>query len=219
MQTNNANPPKKGKKKGCIIAILVVVGLAIIGSLLPDPKESPSGSSSTVATTSSTTKKIVADTEAIKQLAPKFREEKDEFSGITWVEPKTATKYNNQNDIYGYFALRNGKPENFRLRIQYAAEDWLFIKSYIFLIDGQSYTYTPKKVERDNNSTIWEWSDEEVGSSPELLTIMAAALDAKEIKVRFQGRQYHKDKTLTKKQINQIVDAARYYDAMTPRER
>lgn len=33
-----------------------------------------------------------------------------------------------------------------------------FIDSYTFLIDGKTYEFTNPDVERNNNSTIWEWS-------------------------------------------------------------
>lgn len=218
MNQEVSNQQPKGKsKKGCLISIIIFVILSAIVGTCSDSKEKEKEIANVTEVEEIDSVELEIDTVKIKKLAPKFREKKDEFKGISWIEPKTATQYIDQNDIYCYFAIRDGKPENLRLKIQYAADDWLFIKKYIFLIDGKSYPYTPRKVERDNNTRIWEWSDENIEESLELLTVITAAMmDAKEIKIRFEGRQYHKDKTLTPKQIKQITEPLEYFSALTP---
>ena len=38
---------------------------------------------------------------------------------------------------------------NFRLRIQYYSDDWLFIRKYQFSIDNKAYEFIPNNVETD----------------------------------------------------------------------
>ena len=144
-----------------------------------------------------------------------FNFKKDDFNGVEWVTPKTAPRYLNKNGIYCYFQSNDGMASNFRLRIQYAADDWLFIQSFQFLIDGMTFNYTPNKVERDNKSTIWEWSDEQVSSFD--MSLINALYSAKSAKVRCIGKQYHKDRVLTKNELESIRKALDLYRAMKGR--
>ena len=147
-----------------------------------------------------------------EKLKPYFSFRKDEFGGQVWVEPKDAPQYVNVNGIYCYFMLVDGKPSNLRFKIQYRADDWLFIQSYKFLIDGNTYDYVPGKVERDNESYIWEWSDTPVSVISE--SLLNSLSKAKTAKIRFVGRQYHKDKDITAQQIASIKRTLDYFYAL-----
>ena len=148
----------------------------------------------------------------VEKLKPYFSFRKDEFGGQVWVEPKDAPQYVNVNGIYCYFMLVDGKPSNLRFKIQYRADDWLFIQSYKFLIDGNTYDYVPDKVERDNESYIWEWSDTPVSVLSE--SLLNSLSKAKTAKIRFVGRQYHKDKDITAQQIASIKRTLELYYAL-----
>ena len=141
-----------------------------------------------------------------------FRFDSDEFNGLTWVIPKSAPRYLNRNGIYCYFQSNNDVASNFRLRIQYTADNWLFIRSYQFVIDGFTFSYTPDKVERDNNSTIWEWSDQQVSSFD--MSLINALYSAQNAKIRFVGKQYHKDRVISKKELESIRRAFDLFVAM-----
>jgi len=140
-----------------------------------------------------------AKAEALKRY---FSFRKDEFGDHVWVEPRDAPQYIDINGIYCYFMLVDGKPSNLRFKIQYRADDWLFIQSYKFLVDGQNYDYVPNKVERDHDTYIWEWSDTPVTVLTE--TLLNSLSEAKNAKIRFVGRQYQKDRVITPKQITSI---------------
>lgn len=150
--------------------------------------------------------------ETVKQLKPYFTFNKDEFSEKTWVEPKDAPKYVDVNGIYCYFMLVDGKASNLRFKIQYRAEDWLFIQGYKFSIDGDAFDYVPSKIERDHSTYIWEWSDAPVTASSKV--IIEALADAKTAKIRFVGQQYHKDKSITSQQIKSIKRTIDLYHAL-----
>lgn len=156
------------------------------------------------------------DSNKIKELIKYFDVKKDEFSNdnVIWYKPKSAPKYVNQNGIYCYFQTQNDIPNNFRFRVQYMAEDWLFFESVQFSIDGNAYKYIPLNTKTDHgNGLIWEWFDEQISSSSDRGLIEALAY-SKNVKVKFNGRQYQKIKKLTKNQIIDIKNTLELYRAM-----
>lgn len=151
-----------------------------------------------------------ANSETISQLKPFFNFKKDDFNNSTWVRPKSAPAYTNQNGFFLYFQLDpNNVASNLRLRIQYTAYDWLFFHTVHLAVDQLgngnyiNFSYTPDKTENDcgNGGQIWEWSDEYIDSETAMLS---AIRDAEKVKLKFEGRQYSKEMSLTKQQIKDI---------------
>lgn len=157
------------------------------------------------------------DSVIVKKLSPLFNFEKDEFdpNELTWIKPKSAPQYIDQNGIYCYFMKDINGVSNFRLRIQYHADDWLFIRKYQFSIDGKAYEFIPNNVETDsgNGGRIWEWCDEEMTQDSDIEIIKALSM-AKKAKIKFIGRQYHNIRSITKQEINGIKDALDLYNGM-----
>lgn len=156
------------------------------------------------------------DSAKIKELNKFFTSKTDEFdpNALVWHKPKSAPKYTNQNGIYCYFQSNNGMPINLRLRMQYHADDWLFIKKVQFSIDKKAFEFIPRNTETDsgNGGRIWEWFDEDMGKShTELLDALA---NAKSAKMKLIGRQYYKTKTITNDQIRDIKRSLDLYKAM-----
>ncbi|MGV0847398.1 hypothetical protein ACTS9T_12630 [Empedobacter falsenii] len=150
----------------------------------------------------------------ISKLKPLFEVSKDEFdpNGLTWCKPKNASKYVNENSIYCYFQLNNDKASNFRFRLQYLNEDWLFIQKVQFSIDGKPYEFFPSDVQSDNDTEIWEWFDENIDVFNEPL--IEAIANAKSVKVKLIGRQYFDTKTMSNSQIKSIKNTLELYRAM-----
>ncbi len=156
------------------------------------------------------------DSAKIKELKKFFRIKKDEFSttGKTWYTPKSAPRYTNRNGLYCYFQTENGIPSNFRFRMQYYSDDWLFFSKVQFSIDGKAYEYVPMDTETDNGDggRIWEWFDESVSESDkELINALA---NAKSAKMKLIGRQYFDIKNITQEQIKSIKRTLELYQAM-----
>lgn len=170
------------------------------------------------STSKNDTKKQPLDKDSlkIKKLLPFFEVNSDEFSNTDtkWYKPKGSPKYVNANGIYCYFQTESEKPNNFRLRIQYYSDDWLFFEAVQFSIDGKAYQYTPLRTETDsgNGGHIWEWLDEQVTQTDKEL-IMALS-NAKTAKMKLVGRQYHKIKEISPTQINSIRQTVELYIAM-----
>lgn len=143
-----------------------------------------------------------------------FRKDEYKSQDFLWVEPKSSTKFRNVNRLFAYFALENGKPVNLRIVLQYTSDDWLFIQSCIFNVDGSVYTYTPTDMQTDNGivddeSKIWEWFDESL-SGMDYSTFEAIG-NAKVVKMKLNGRQYYDSRRLTKSEIYYIGKTLKYY--------
>ncbi|MGI8600220.1 MAG: hypothetical protein ACR2KB_13280 [Chitinophagaceae bacterium] len=173
----------------------------------------PFDTSTTASINISPTEAII-DSTLIKELKKSVFETNDEFSDITWVKPKTSPKYRNANGIYCYFGMRDNTPFTFRFVIQYYAEDWLFIKNYRFVIDGTPYRFSPENVQTDNGygGKIWEWSDDRITSTD--LELIKGLANAKTAKIRFDGTQYYKEKTITAKQLKDIKTIYQLYTSI-----
>jgi hypothetical protein len=159
---------------------------------------------------------VEIDSVKIKELDKYFNSVRDEFdtNALVWYKPKSAPKYTNRNGIYCYFQSNNEMPSNLRLRMQYHADDWLFIQKVQFSIDGNAFEFIPKDTENDsgNGGRIWEWFDEGMGiSNTKLLNALA---NAKSAKMKLIGRQYYKVITITNNQIRDIKRSLDLYTAM-----
>jgi len=139
------------------------------------------------------------DSPSVKKMLTKFRKKKDEFRDLVFYEHISTPRYNSANAVYLYFSTHQSTVNPLRLKLQYYADDWLFIRGCTFLIDGQSYDLRTGSFERDNDSDIWEWYDEELTYSS--AEIVEKLLKCKSAKVRFQGSQYYDDKVITAKQL------------------
>jgi hypothetical protein len=158
--------------------------------------------------------KVIEETPQIIELKKKFRIKKDEFdeNNIVWYQPKSSPIYRNANGFYCYFGTKNGVPNVLRIVHQYYSDDWLFIRQYKFSIDGKAYSYTPSDMKTDNDSGIWEWSDEVVDS--EIKDIINALIVCKSAKIRLEGRQYYDTKTIIPSQIKSIKETVELYQLM-----
>lgn len=149
----------------------------------------------------------------VKVFRSDFTFKKDEFENRTWVEPKNRPQYTNINRIYPYFELDDSIARNFRFRVQYTADDWLFIQKITFNIDGsRNIVFVPEKMERDNDSKIWEWCDEPIDNQYEFL--ISALANAKKAKVKFDGQQYYDTRTITNNELKYIRKTYEFYLAL-----
>lgn len=142
--------------------------------------------------------------------------EVDEVEGITWYQDKNAPEYINENGIYAYFGIdKDGAVSGLHLKIQYAAETWLFIKNYIFNIDGEKYEINPgllgvqKDMSTDLNSPgVWEYYDLTLDDSD--MDMLQKLVGSGKTIMRLEGDQEYVDQTLTAAQKNalrRVLDA------------
>jgi hypothetical protein len=135
----------------------------------------------------------------------------DKLEGITWYQDKATHGY--ESSFHLYFAERAGYVTNLRLKLRYYADDWLFVQSFTVYADGQRFEYSNVEFERDHGSgSIWEWYDQPVSTSD--LAMIRAVIVAKDVTVRYHGRQYRGDRKVTSSQraaLQRVLDA---YEAL-----
>lgn len=148
----------------------------------------------------------------VKVFRPDFTFKKDEFNNTMWVEPKNRPKYVDVNSVFAYFELNNDVPKNFRFCVQYTADEWLFIQQIIFNVDGHNFTYTPHKMERDNKDYIWEWCDDAMSLTDE--EMIKGLGYGKSVKMKLEGRQYYKVRSLTQSEIHYLKKTYDFYKAL-----
>lgn len=153
--------------------------------------------------------------ERLANATKKLRTTYDDIKGITWYYDKGTPQYSNYNSFHLY--MGKGKTGNpwLRFKIQYAADDWLFIQSYIIKTDNESYTISTSygEVETDNGSGgIWEWYDVPIDNR--LYNIVQDVSKSKTVKLRCNGKQYYKDRTLTAKEKQGLINILDAYEAL-----
>lgn len=148
---------------------------------------------------------------SLERAVGNMKKSTDEIKGITWFSHRDApvlAKY-----VSLYFGSIQGNAANYplRLKLQYYAEDWLFVRSVTVKADDKVYELGQLDFERDNSSgSVWEWIDMPVKDHEMLKHWMTA----KRVVVRFNGNQYYDDFTLPKGQQNQLNEVYQAWKAV-----
>lgn len=159
--------------------------------------------------------KIEADKKRLAEATQKMRKQYDEVQEITWYFDKNSPKYVNVNSLYLYMGSKRDSTPTLNLKIQYAADDWVFINKYIFKVDGKAYDiYTGDfGVTRDNNEGgIWELYDVELDQNN--YEMIKAIISSKKTIIRHQGDEHYSDRVITsteKQGLKNVLDA---YEAL-----
>ncbi|WP_338813444.1 hypothetical protein V9L05_18840 [Bernardetia sp. Wsw4-3y2] len=157
--------------------------------------------------------KEIAKKEADKLLS-NLRVSKDDMKDLSFYESKLTPKYIDVNNLYCYIVEHKTGEPTLRLKIQYAADDWLFVKSYLIKIDEQKFNFIPNEVKRDNSGgKIWEWSDDLI--KEDKIEIIKAISEAKSVKIRYIGSDYYHDRNLSSKEIKAVKEILTVYNLLT----
>ena len=117
--------------------------------------------------------------------------------------------------VYLYFGKDDNSIKPLRLRVQYYADEWLFISNVIFNIDGKVFRFIPTKVERDsgNGGMIWEWIDEPIQDESDK-ELIYALVNAKSAKMKFNGSQYYKIRAISNAQLTSMRKTLELFNAL-----
>ncbi|MCB1187674.1 hypothetical protein KDL29_10965 [bacterium] len=152
----------------------------------------------------------------LAKLEKSVRKQYDEFDEITWYTHSSVPKYDNTRSYLSvYFQVSNSKARNLRFKNVYTADDWLFIESYEYKTDNNQYSIYKGHfgVERDNGyGDIWEWYDDPVDS--ELRNMLEDIASSKKVLIRYNGKQYQKDRTISTEEKNAVRDMLELYDSL-----
>lgn len=144
-----------------------------------------------------------------------MRTSHDEVKEVTFYYDKSTSQYVNVNEFSAYFGKEKDGAPSLRMRIRYTGDDWLFIESYIFKVDDETITYTPRysNFVRDNSGgEVWEFVDMLVFSKE--YSIIKKVINSKKTIIRHQGDVYYHDRTVTDKEkeaLQRVLDA---YEAL-----
>lgn len=141
----------------------------------------------------------------------------DDVKNVTFFRHRDSTPYvNTRSDLQLYIVTEKGSSPTLRLAITYVADDWLFVQKYFIKTDTASYTIDPGStfsIERDNSGgKIWEWYDAVVADAQ--LPMLQELSKAKRATLRYEGRQYYKDRTVSAAELGRLRDVLLAYRAL-----
>lgn len=152
-----------------------------------------------------------------------LRKKRDDMEGYTTYRPRGAPEFvNSRSWVVPYIYDGDTGPPRLKFVIYYVADEWLIVERYLFKVDGVAYEFTPDdygpgRVERDNGSGgIWEWwgTDATDGQARRFLEALA---NSKEASMRYDGKQYYKDRTLTAAEREGARQVIRGFEALRTR--
>ncbi len=197
---------------GCFAFVIIFFAVSfMIGYVINNLSNKKSEPLNLNSNQNTVTKKEKPTKEFVDAALKKMRTQIDDIKGITWYYDKSTPKYDNTNNIHLYIGQEKTGNPWLRLRIRYSSSDWLFIESYNIKADSSVFTISTSygDVERDNSSgSIWEWYDSNVDNN--ILVIVNSLIDAKNVKIRYNGQKYYNEKTVSQKEkraLKNVLDA------------
>jgi hypothetical protein len=100
------------------------------------------------------------------------------------------------------------------LKITFVSDDWLFIERYVIKADGRTYTIEADydEVERDNGEGgVWEWYDKPLDDNSR--AAVKAMAEGDDVILRYEGKQYKHDRTITKAEKQALREVLAAYKA------
>lgn len=154
---------------------------------------------------------------ALERATRNMKKKTDEIEGITWVSHRNTPTLAKYASLYfGSDSSGSASSYPIRLRVQYYADDWLFVQSLTVKADDKTYELRNLDFKRDNSSgSIWEWVDVPVTDH----AMLSQWLSAKRVVIRFHGRQYYSDLTLPQSQQLQMREVYSAWQGMGGRPR
>ncbi len=157
------------------------------------------------------------EAEKIREAAAKaraaLRTKVDKLEAVIWYMDPGSPRYANANAFYVYFGEKSGVlTAGMRLKIQYHSDNWLFIQSFTVFADSERFDRQNVRFEGDNSSKVWEWYDEP--ATPQDMEMIMAVINSKDATIRFYGRQYQADRTITAKQKAALKNVITAYQAI-----
>ncbi|MDQ6479832.1 hypothetical protein [Dyadobacter sp. LHD-138] len=194
------------KKVG--IGVLVFIGIGQLGKSCDSKNESTSTVNESPAEQKSLDTVKIAEPKTfssadIDKILSGLRKDKDDFQETTFYKDPNSPKTSIENEILLYLG-RSGDYVYPRLQIQYSGDDWLFVSTYHFVIDGQKRTILPEeKITRDNGSgLVWEYVDKKPSNID--LLILKEISNSKVAKMRYEGKDRVFDREISNKEKKSI---------------
>lgn len=118
----------------------------------------------------------------------------DKVLGRTYYRDKRSPSTPDENNVQCWIMEQDGKDHLF-VRYAYYGSEWLFLQEAIVKLDDESVIVKFDDVKRENNSKVWEWCTREATATDHELLLRICL--AKDVTIRFVGKQYKHDYELT----------------------
>lgn len=180
--------------------VVAVISLGFIGVITGN--KDASNSAATPTPTGSTTVAAQSPQRNPGAAVAALAKTTDKIEKVTWYKDKSSPSTINANHVHAYIGEKDNTPW-LRLAINFSSDEWLFIQKAIFVIDGEKAAEITGSWERNNDSTVYEWIDMQVG--PTELALLKNIANAKKVTLRLEGRQFRKDRDLRPNEIKAIT--------------
>ena len=160
--------------------------------------------------------------EKLDKVLSSMKKTEDQFGGTIDYWPSAWSFYGEYwaadkgSFVRPYIELLGGTSPSIRLVYNYNGDDWVFFESVGILVDGKEYIkgFSYFDVERDTAwGSVFEYIDRVI--TQEDLEMLREIADSEETIVRFAGKNYKKDITLSSKDKQAIKDCLLVYDGWT----
>jgi hypothetical protein len=189
-------------------------------SVIESHPESPEAKEATIVIEQAKSSKEAAKAEAereLKKAMSNMKKDYDKMREINIWHDSAMPLYVNVKSWVGAYIMepKNGTPY-LRFAIYYVASDWLFVEKYLFDIDGKKYVIAPPKygagsITTDNGSGgIWETLD--ILAEGDALVILNALSVAKDATIRYEGKDYYRDRNVGQKEREAIKNTLKAFD-------
>ncbi|EDY82586.1 hypothetical protein VDG1235_3904 [Verrucomicrobiia bacterium DG1235] len=139
----------------------------------------------------------------------------DEIKEIEFFKDRSSPDTNAVKNIHAYIG-KKGNQVWLRFKMSYNSDDWLFVESATFKVDGELVTLKYNFFddwERDNGyGGIWEWKD--VSVDREIWNLINQISDSDDTMMRYGGRQYHHDRKVSSREKAALKNVILAYEAM-----
>lgn len=152
---------------------------------------------------------------AMAQATRNLSKSTDEMKEIDWFYDKSTPRTNKTRNVRAYIGQK-GSNIWLRFKMSYNADDWLFVESVDFKVDGEDFSLNYglfEDWERDNSGYgIWEWKD--VNMDGKTWDLISKIADSEKTMMRYNGLQYFSDREVSAQEKQALKNIILAYEAM-----
>ena len=137
---------------------------------------------------------------------------RDEMEGVDWYYSQAFRSRVLDNNIRAYIG-KQGSRVWLRFEMTYEGNEWLFVRSVLFKVDGETYELKNGFLdswEVDNyGSTVWEWKSEVVDKYK--WKLINKISESQKATMRYRGQQYRHDREISNEEKLALKAVISYY--------
>lgn len=159
--------------------------------------------------------KSQAEAKKRTDMLTQLRKEYDQVEEVSWYYDKSTPRHIDNNNLLVYIGEKKDLGIWLRLKIRFAANDWLFIDKYTIKVDDKIYEIDPdyNEIKRDNGyGGVWEWYDIMVNEKE--LEIIKAIISSNKTILRYEGENRINDRTISKQEKAALRNVLNIYKAI-----